>query len=69
MLHLSVPIICKSTNGVEEFVITVSFPQVPSSISERIAIKLEAEYEGYWDSEKFLNQVEHSIKVYMTSTH
>ena len=29
----------------------------------RQLLKLGAEYEGYWDSEKFLNQVEHSIKI------
>ena len=29
----------------------------------RQLLKLGAEYEGYWDSEKFLNQVEHSITI------
>ena len=26
-------------------------------------LKLGAEYKDYWDDEKFLNQVEHSIKI------
>ena len=29
----------------------------------RQLLKLGAEYEGYWDNEKFLNQVEHSIMI------